>query len=170
MKLKSHKNVLLIVLMLAGLSLIAFYLLKPLAKPPEILLPQNFSSVFPEGWKVVKKPLPYEIVIGNNLKRDERCFIHIFVVRQERDYPFKQWLGTALTNKVFLEKGKETIYKNYQAFVGSYEFFAETFDEPANHTRTLLKKNGVLADVDLTYKNNSNCIQTFDQLLDSVTF
>jgi hypothetical protein len=138
--------------------------------PQKIVMPYNLNFTIPADWKVFKKLLDNQIIFTNNGAGDNACYLDVFVVRPDREYGFKQWLGTAIANQTFLQTGKETTYKNKDMYIGSYKFVDDYFKVPVNNQRAMLKGRGTLADLHMSYKNNASCTKDFRQILDSVNF
>lgn len=138
--------------------------------PQQIQMPYNLSLEIPTDWSVLKKPLINQIVFQNDQQQDNKCFLDVFVVQPDRDYSFSQWLSTAMSNEIFLKTGKETSFKRGSAFIGTYNFVDNFFKESVNHQRAILKSGATLVDLHMSYKNNSMCLQNFQEILDTVNF
>ena len=138
--------------------------------PKKISMPHELSFTLPQDWKEYKKPLVNQFVFENDTEGVNKCYLDVFVVRPDREYAFSQWLGTAITNQIFLETGKETSYRNMEMFIGNYNFVDNYFREVVNHQRAILKNKGTLVDLHMSYKQNTNCPKQFQQILDSLNF
>lgn len=138
--------------------------------PIKTVMPYGLSFTTPDNWAVLKKPLVNQLVFKNDQPKENVCYLDVFVVQPDRDYAFSQWLGTAISNKIFLETGKETSYKGKALFIGNYSFVDDNFREVVNHQRAILKGGGTVVDLHMTYKANSSCPKQFQQILDSLNF
>lgn len=138
--------------------------------PQQITMPYNLSFTTPSGWTIYKKPMVNQLVFTNEQKKDNLCYLDMFVVRPDRDYSFNQWLGTAISNQTFLQNGNETTFKDKNMFIGSYSFVDDYFREPVNNQRAILKGGGTLLDMHMSYKTNASCPKDFTQILDSMNF
>lgn len=162
----------LVLLLLATLSLgtIVFFANKYELQEKTLELPYNIKLTKPANWKISSRKLANNPIFSNNSTGDERCFISIFAVKPDRDYPFDQWLGTTIGNQEFLKNGQETTYNNLTAYTGSYEFYDENLNTIAQIKRILLKKDGTFLDISLSHQNNPSCNQVFNNILKSVKF
>lgn len=146
------------------------FFVKKSQQPKTISFSTGTTLVIPDNWSVFKKPLRDMVILKSSQKeKDNACYASIFVVKPDKDYAFKQWLETALTNQVFLAKGRETTYKDKSIFMGSYDFYNDNFDQIVKNQRVLLKDKGIMFDMQMGYKNN-DCSQDFYKILDSVVF
>lgn len=171
---KRRRNFFLLVVASAAVLLIfAALVLTPTQKPSgpqKLTMPYNLSFTTPTGWTVFKKLLVNQLVFQNSQKGDSACYLDVFVVRPDRDYTFKQWLGTAIPNQTFLQNGSETTFKGKNMFIGSYNFVDDYFRVLVNNQRVILKSGGTLVDLHMSYKTNSTCQKDFQQILDTVNF
>lgn len=170
MGLKSGNNFLLIILSAFWLLVLAtvFLLFDRNGQPFEISLKNGLTATVPAGWNTHKKPLQNQIVLVKKLKKEPACYIDFFVVKPDRDYTFQQWLETSVLNEIFLKTGKQTTLNGMDAFIGNYNFVDDYFKEVVNHQRVILKKGGTLADIHMTYKDQSQCLPDFQILLNSI--
>lgn len=132
--------------------------------------PYGVSFTKPSRWVVEKRDSNNHVVLTNSEKEANTCTLDIFAVRPDRDYEFKQWLGTSLENESFLATGREMPYKDKAIFIGSYNFFNENINGPAKNERAIIKAKGTLVDIKMSYRQNESCTKIFDKFLDSVNF
>lgn len=140
------------------------------AVPQKIVMPYGLTFTLPEDWKVLNKPLVNQFVFKNDQSGENSCYLDVFVVQPDRNYAFSRWLGTAISNQIFLETGKETSYKGKAMFIGNYSFVDDYFKQIVHHQRAILKNVITLVDIHLTYKQNTNCLVQFQEILESVNF
>lgn len=135
-----------------------------------IEFPYNVTFAKPKDWVVAKRDMKNHVILANNDKGAKICEVDVFAVRPDRDYPFKQWLGTSLEGESFLASGRETSYKDKTVFIGSYNFFNENVNLITKNQRAILKAQGTLVDIKMSYIENESCAKIFDTFLDSVNF
>lgn len=171
-KFRSKKSFFLLLLTaLIVVALLTYFLfLRKNSATQTLTLTHDFTVQIPQSWSIIKRPQQNHVVLTNGQKGDLACYADIFVVKPDRDYSFEQWLGTALTNQVFLKTGKQTTLNEMGAFIGSYSFVDEYFRQNVNHQRIILKNKGVLADLHLTYKTNGSCKEAYQSMLGSLSF
>ncbi len=166
----SAKALLLLILLTLALGTIIWFVTSSKNESSLIKFPYNVIFSKPTGWVVAKRVSENHVILSNKNKGTSLCIIDVFSVQPDRDYQFKQWLGTSLENQSFLAGGRETPYKDKTVFIGSYNFFNENVNAPAKNERAILKAKGTIVDVKMSYLENQSCPKEFDSFLDSVNF